>query len=175
MPSFDQAPGGSTISEPPLPRDIETLVAAYGRLNPTDRERLLAQAVELADWTDRPNGVVTGTVWYRERIAMPTDAVVVTSLEHLHSGGTDLVAEQLLDSPGNVPVPFLVPFAFDVIDPADRYTLRAHIAVHDDVRWSTQTPIPVITQGAPSRVDVMVVWAGNRPQDAASGAGSDGR
>jgi putative lipoprotein len=140
-----------------LPRDIEALVAAYGRLNPPDRERLLARAVELADWTDPPNSVVTGTIWYRERIAMPSDAVVVATVERVHNGATELVAEQRIDQPGNVPVPFQVPFAHDAIDPANHYALRAHIAAGSHVRWMTQAPVPVITYGAPSRLDVMVV------------------
>ena len=154
-----QALGGSTISEPPSPRDIEALVAAFGRLNPPDRERLLARAVELADWSDPPSGAVTGTVWYRERIAMPSDAVVVARVEHVRNGDAELMAEQLIDRPGNVPVPFQVPFAFDAIDAADRYELRIHIAAGEVVQWVTESPVPVITHGAPSQVDVMVVRA----------------
>ena len=157
MSRFEQGLGGSTISEPPLPRDIESLVAAFGRLSPPDRERLLAWAVELADWIDPPNGLVAGTIWYRERIAMPSDAVAVARVERIHGGEAELVAEQLIDRPGNVPVPFQVPFAYDAIDQSDHYVLRAHIAADDHVQWISQTPVPVITHGAPSRVDVMVV------------------
>jgi uncharacterized lipoprotein YbaY len=117
----------------------------------------LAWAVELADWSDPPNGVVTGTVWYRERMAMPPDAVVVARVERIRNGEAELVAEQLIDRPGDVPVSFQVPFAHDTIDPADRYALHAHISSGDHVRWTTQSPVPVITHGAPSQVDVMVV------------------
>ena len=102
-----------------MPRDIETLIAAFGRLTPGDRERMLAWAVQLADWSDPPNGLVAGTVWYRERISMPPDAVVVVRVENVRNGESELVAEQLIDRPGNVPVPFHVPFASDAIDPAE--------------------------------------------------------
>jgi len=119
--------------------------------------RLLARAVELADWTDPPNGVVIGTIWYRERIAMPSDAVVVARVERVHNGAAELVAEQLIDQPGNVPVPFQVPFASDAIDPSDHYALRAHIAAGDHVQWTTEASVPVITHGAPSEIDVMVI------------------
>ena len=95
---------------------------------------------------------------------MPPDAVVVARVERIRNGEAELVAEQFIDRPGNVPVSFQVPFAYDTIDPADRYALHAHIAAGDHVRWSTQSPVPVITHGAPSRIDVMVVRA-----EAASG------
>ncbi|EPX64122.1 hypothetical protein D187_005256 [Cystobacter fuscus DSM 2262] len=100
---------------------------------------------------------VTGSVFYRERIALTPDAVLqVDVVESASPGGTEtVVGTQTIQSPGQVPIAFSVAVPSDRIRPDATYTLRARIT--DAGRaYGTPTPIPVLTQGHPSQ-DVQVL------------------
>lgn len=99
---------------------------------------------------------VTGSVSYRERIALTPDAVLqVEVVESAPPGGTEsVVGEQTLQSPGQVPIAFSVTVPSERIRPEATYTVRARIS--DSGRaFTTPEPIPVLTQGHPSQ-DVQV-------------------
>ena len=100
---------------------------------------------------------VTGSVFYRERIALTPDAVLqVEVVESAAPGGTErVVGTQTIQSPGQVPIAFSVAVPSDRIHPDATYTLRARIT--DAGRaYVTPAPIPVLTQGHPSQ-DVQVL------------------
>ena len=107
----------------------------------------------------QPIGAVTGTLAYREKIAMPADAVVIVQL--LDTSKLDVPAEeistQLIEDPGSVPVPYKVSF-----DPAEivdnhAYSVRATIESGDDLLWTTDTSYPVITNGNPLTADLLLI------------------
>jgi putative lipoprotein len=100
---------------------------------------------------------VTGSVFYRERIALTPDAVLqVDVVESASPGGTEtVVGTQTLQRPGQVPIAFSVAVPADRIRPDATYTLRARLT--DGARaYVTPAPIPVLTQGHPSQ-DVQVL------------------
>jgi putative lipoprotein len=102
---------------------------------------------------------VTGTVTYLERIAMPQGAVVIVRLEDVSLADASSVrlGEQVITSPGNVPVPYRVEYDSGAIDSRNRYAVRAEIRV-DGRLWATTTrAYSVITRGNPtSDVEIVV-------------------
>ncbi len=102
---------------------------------------------------------VTGTVTYRERIAMPPGALVEVQL--LDTSRMDVPAEeismQLIEDPGSVPVPYRLGFDADDIIDNHTYSVRATISSGDDLLWTTDTAYPVITRGNPLTADLMLV------------------
>lgn len=105
------------------------------------------------------NAAVTGTVTYRERIAMPPGALVEVQL--LDTSRMDVAADelsvQLIEDPGSVPVPYRLPFDPDDIIDNHTYSVRATISSGDDLLWTTDTVYPVITRGSPLTADLMLV------------------
>ncbi len=102
---------------------------------------------------------VTGTVTYRERIAMPEDAVVIVSLEDtsLMDVPAEQIGVQVIESPGNVPVSFSVGFVPAAIVDNHSYSVRATITSGDRLLWTTDTNYPVITRGNPLTADLLLV------------------
>lgn len=117
-----------------------------------------------------PNGetpgqplAVTGDVSYRERIAMPQGAVVKVQVADVSKADApaDVIGEQVIENPGNVPVKFSVPYDAAKIQPQYTYAVSARIEVNGKLEWISTTHIPVITNGAPtSGVQVLVQRVG---------------
>ena len=102
---------------------------------------------------------VIGTVTYRARIGLQPGSVIKATLVDLDLGTT--IAERMVVNTGQqVPIPFHLLYSADEIDPGHRYGVRAEILGQDERRWSTTNDYPVITQGAPSVVEVVVEMAG---------------
>lgn len=72
---------------------------------------------------------VSGTVLYRERIAMPPGSMVTVRLEDtaLMDAPAKLLAEQVIKPEGQVPIPFQLLVAKEAIDARARPSLRATI------------------------------------------------
>jgi putative lipoprotein len=113
-----------------------------------------------------PNGetpgqplAVTGDVFYRERIAMPEGAVVKVRVADasLADAPADVIGEQIIENPGNVPVKYTVTYDAANIKPGNTYAVSARIEVNGQLMWISTTHIPVITNGSPtSGVQVLV-------------------
>ena len=86
--------------------------------------------------------VISGTVSYRERIALPENAVVTVTLEDisLADAPSTVIATQEFTADGKQ-----VPFAFELsydnnkIQPNHRYNMRATIHVDGKLRFTTDT------------------------------------
>lgn len=94
---------------------------------------------------------VNGTVTYRERIALPPDAVVRVRLVALGDPSVPL-AEQAFEGDGRqVPIPFSLPLADVALDAARRYAVRAEVrGANGTLLWAADEGVPVLTQGAPA-------------------------
>ncbi len=79
---------------------------------------------------------VTGEVSYRERIALPPNAVLTVRLSDvsLADATETVVAEQEIDPAGQVPISFEIKFDSAVIQPTATYALQARIMV-DNQLW----------------------------------------
>ena len=116
---------------------------------------------------------VTGSVAYLERIALPPDAVIDVQL--LDTSVADIaaqtVAEILINAEGRqVPIPFALTYDPAQIVPAHRYSVRATIRSGDGMlMFSTTQAYPVLTHGAPSKVNLILhrVGHGAKPGAAA--------
>ena len=116
-------------------------------------------------------GLVTGTVSYLYRIAMPPTAVVDVQLLDVSPGDATapIVAEQKIDfGDRQVPIPFDLNFDPAKINPQHRYGLRATILVDGAVRFRTATAYPVITHGHPSKADLILKQSVDTPPNAPS-------
>jgi putative lipoprotein len=123
---------------------------------------------------------ITGTVAYRERIALPPDAIVQVRLDDVSQpeGAPKRVAETTVPTAGKqVPIPFELSYKPADIVPNRRYVVRAKITAGDKILFSTKTPYPVITRGAPTSLEILVQQGGGgrpgrtKPAAATGGAG----
>ena len=79
---------------------------------------------------------VSGEVFYRERIALPPNAVLTVQLSDvsLADAPASTIAEQKIDPAGQVPIKFEIKFDPAVTQPKASYALQARITV-DDQLW----------------------------------------
>jgi putative lipoprotein len=105
------------------------------------------------------SSVVSGTVAYRERMAMPENAVLTMQLQDVSNSDAppEVIAEQRFTFAGHqVPLPFELHYEAAKIDPAHTYALTAKIAVAGQVMFLNTTTYDVITHGNPTKVDMSV-------------------
>lgn len=92
------------------------------------------------------SGHLTGSVTYRERIALPPDAKVIVSLEDTtrKDRSAEFVAQQVLEPKGQVPVAFDLRYIPSAIDLKRRYAINAAIIDGaEQLLWSTDESVPV--------------------------------
>ena len=102
---------------------------------------------------------VTGTVTYRERIALPPTAVIKVQLVDVSRADAPAIVlgEQVTHAAGRQ-----VPFAFEIqFDPARieanySYAVQARIEEDGKLRFISDRHYAVITGGAPTHVDIVL-------------------
>lgn len=114
----------------------------------------------------RATSAVTGTLVYRERIALPPTARVELRLVEIRDDGGDdpVVAEALMETPGQVPIAFSLPYDPRRIDASRTYALHARIRVDGELWFASPFDIRVLTAGNPSQIEVEL----DRVSDAAA-------
>jgi putative lipoprotein len=102
---------------------------------------------------------ISGTVTYRQRIALTPEAVVQIELRDVSRQDVEapLVARRIIEKPGQVPVAFTLDYDSGLIDPRHTYAVSARITDRGQLQFVTDTRFPVITNGAPSTADILVV------------------
>ncbi len=112
---------------------------------------------------ESPLEAVTGSITYRERMALTDAAVVEVELADVSvaDGPAEIVSTQRIRSPGQVPVHFKLEYPASRIDPSHRYTVQVRIHEGDALAFATDTAYPVITQGNPQIVAVEVIPVGS--------------
>ncbi len=124
-----------------------------------EREVLTFQT-DATDTNDPAPTRVTGTVSYRQRIALRPRAVVeVKLLDVSRAGGRSVtIAEQKIEARGQqVPIAFDLPYDASRINPRGRYSVRVRILEGNRLRFTSTNAYQVITGGNPNTVNVMVV------------------
>ncbi|GAD74828.1 hypothetical protein VAZ01S_016_00120 [Vibrio azureus NBRC 104587] len=92
--------------------------------------------------------MITGTIAYRERIALPDNALVTVTLEDvsLADAPAEVLASQSFTTDGQqVPIAFELSYDSNDIQPNHRYSLRARIDVDGQLRFTTDRNFAVIT------------------------------
>jgi putative lipoprotein len=128
---------------------------------------LLALAVALlvagcaARQASPPSGELSGTVTYRERtVLLPGSQVRVTLNETSRADApAEFIAETTVPDVTRVPVAFRIRFDPRAIDAKLVYTLTARIEREDRLLFINDTQVRVLTGGAPSRAEIVVVPA----------------
>lgn len=100
---------------------------------------------------------VTGSVIYRERIALTPAAVVQVEVVELTQDGSPgtVIGQQTIQSPAQVPIPFSVDVNPQRVRAEGSYAVTVRITDGERV-FSTAAPVPVLTQGHRSS-DVQVL------------------
>lgn len=97
---------------------------------------------------------ISGSVAYRERMALPADSTVTVRVEDVSRADApaDVLAEQTIATAGRqVPIPFELEVPGNLIQADHRYGLRAEIRTADGRRlFATTNHHPVITAGSPT-------------------------
>ncbi len=107
-----------------------------------------------------PDASVSGTVTYRERLALSPEAKLVVELRDVSYADADapLIARQTISSPGQVPISFRLEYNREDIDDRNVYGISASIIESDgSLAFTNDTAYDVITGGNPTRVDMLLV------------------
>lgn len=106
----------------------------------------------------REGVALTGTITYRERIALPPTARVEIQILDVTDEEAEprLVAEKLVDTPGQVPITFAIGYDPASIDANRTYALRVRIRVGEELWFASPFDLRVLTAGNPTRADVLV-------------------
>ena len=119
-----------------------------------------------------PNAAVSGTVTYRERIALTPGASLVVELRDvsLADAAAPLIARQTIANPGQVPINFKVEYSRENINSRNTYAIQARIIEADGrLAFINDTAHNVITRGNPSRVDMLLVLVQPPPDQVEEG------
>ena len=129
----------------------KTLLAAIG---------ISVVLASLAACGSNPNASVSGTVTYRERLALSPGAQLVVELRDVSYAdvASTLIARQTISDPGQVPIKFKVEYNRDDIDSRNTYAVSAKIIESDGrLAFTNDTAYDVITGGNPDKVDMLLV------------------
>ena len=144
---------------------------ACGESTPSPTPTVPPAAIES---TPQPNatvpGIVTGTVTHRERIALSSQAMVEVKLIDVSRADAPAVTigEQIIENPGQVPIPFEIQYDPSDIDERFTYAVQVRIMESDRLAFINDTRYPVITRGGPTHVDMVLVKVGGAPSQAAT-------
>ncbi|MDJ0861892.1 MAG: YbaY family lipoprotein [Gammaproteobacteria bacterium] len=103
-------------------------------------------------------GVVRGTVNYLRSARLPEGADLVVQLRELAGPGEPprLIAEQIIESPGRVPVSFELRYDRRKIDSTRRYLLAALVLRDERTLLMSGSAYPVLTGRYPDPVKVLL-------------------
>ena len=111
---------------------------------------------------------VTGTVTYRQRVAMPPSAVVKVQLIDVSRADAPatVLGEQIITAGGKqVPLSFEIPYDPAKIDPRFSYAVSARIEDGGRLLFISDQRYAVITRGAPNHVDMVLRAVGGAPSN----------
>ena len=117
------------------------------------------------------SGILTGTVTYRQRIALPPQAVVEVQLQDVSRAdapGIVLGSQMFQTGPSQAPFSFELRYAPELIAPNGSYAVRARVTVDGDLAWTNTEIVGVLTRGQPATgVEVVVNQVEKAPESPA--------
>lgn len=105
----------------------------------------------------QPN--VSGSVWIRQKVALPPDAVLTVTLADASQADvpSKVIAQKAVRTEGKqAPFSFVLPFNPADIQPNARILLSAAITVNDKLVFVTDTVKPAVNQGG-TKIDLNLV------------------
>lgn len=106
---------------------------------------------------EAPPPVVAGTAFYRERIALPPDAVFEATLLDvtLADAAATVLGRVVVNEPAT-PIRFAIPYDPANISPGRRYSVRATISVNGQLRFTSDRIYPVLTGEAGEELEILL-------------------
>lgn len=103
-------------------------------------------------------GVLSGEVFYRERVALPPSAVLEVSLVDVTrpDGLGDLVASVQIRPSRQVPIPFEIRYGDGDVEPRRTYAVRANILADGRLLFVSARSQRVLTLGHPNSVRILM-------------------
>lgn len=129
-------------------------------------------AVSMQNVIRQPN--VSGTVWIRQRVALPPNAVLTVTLADVSiaDAPSKVLSQKVVRTNGKqAPFSFILPFKPSEIKPDARILLSAAITVDGKLLFVTDTFQPVINGGG-TKADITLVPVANRAVPVASSGGT---
>jgi len=117
---------------------------------PEGNGAMLVKDCKLVEAAKQDPAVISGSVTYRERIALPPTAVLEVKLLEVSKADAPatVIAEQKIATEGKqVPIPFELKLDPAKIDARHRYTVSVRILVGDQLRYVSDTAYPVQANG----------------------------
>ena len=102
---------------------------------------------------------LSGTVGYVVRMALPPSAIIEVKLQDVSRADTSATVigeEKITVGERQVPVPFELKFDPATIDPQHAYSVSARILVDGQLRFISDRAYPVLTQGNPVHVELLL-------------------
>jgi putative lipoprotein len=161
--------GGLTMIEEGIPYEVEILALSQAefRIRSHNPGGFVETRLVPAEDTDAPTaadtGVLRGAIAYRERVALPPDAIVEVWLTDVSPLvlAVPVLAEATVRSEGRqVPLAFELRYDPSRIELEHDYAVRAVIRSGGSILFQTEKPRPVITKGNPTQVELWLVRAG---------------
>jgi uncharacterized lipoprotein YbaY len=142
-------------------------MVAAGSLEPAAMHRILAVVLAfsfaLAAPLARANpdgdeSVIIGTISYRGATAFPRGAKVVLQLVDLSRpmSSSSVISELVFLDPKPVAWPYQLQYPAQVIDKSKLYGIFAKVVAGNEALFATLQAAPVITQGHPSKRDLLL-------------------
>jgi len=103
--------------------------------------------------------MISGTVSYRERIALSNQAELTLTLADVsrQDVAATVIAEKKISDPGQVPIRFELDYPTGEIHEAMSYSLRATIHDRGRMLFTTDTHVPVLTRGGGREAHLVLV------------------
>jgi uncharacterized lipoprotein YbaY/heat shock protein HslJ len=104
------------------------------------------------------DGLVRGSVTYRERMALPPNARLDVRIEDVSRADApaDVIAERTIAVTRQVPIPFELKTDPAALQPGHSYALRATLSADGEALFVTTTRYPVFAPDWPERVDMVL-------------------
>lgn len=105
-------------------------------------------------------GLLTGTVTYKERIALSPNSIATVRLVDVTQADAPgiVLAEQVIKNPVSVPIKYELKYDTSRISAKNRYAVQAAITdAAGKITWANETRYPALTGGAPlSNLEIVV-------------------
>jgi putative lipoprotein len=124
--------------------------------------------------TENTAGVVTGVATYRERMAMPKDAVLEATLSDVSKmdAPAETIGTATMENPGNPPYHFSITYDPRRIVENHAYAVRVTIKIGGHLAFASDASYPVITRGNGKEVNILLKGVARTTATAATGASS---
>ena len=145
------------------PRGVAVALAALALLIAAN----CSGTAEPAPGSAQGDAEVRGSVTYRESIELTPGATLIVQLRDtsLMDVASELIAEQVIPNPGQVPINFEIRYESAAIDPRNTYSIQARITEADGrLAFINDTAYDVITRGNPTSVDMVLVLVEPPPE-----------